>query len=280
MFQNYNALWNLSVSVLLSALAFFGGTPSDSLMVLATVCALAKLVGNIMFGSAMLNGNMTNASHLLAMIYSFGTFMALFYATAMVGNDDEKPAIKATVPKVQSGGSSVKGYLFVVASYLVLWAFLNSDGSVCTEVILREEDFSPLAVAAWNWWSVGKHKVPGLLHLFLFFLANQQTCLGSCYRLCGDCSDFVFCCPGGPCQGKSLQTVDLRCSGLLTGAFGCCDPVAQTYYHFRYPPQSNNVLYSHAHHWCLDDQQRCQQGESFVGVCLSVNVRNCAREFL
>ena len=51
--------------------------------------------------------------------------------------------------------SSTKTYLMVIALYYVLWVFLNSDGSECTEVILNEEEFTPLAVAHWNYWSVG-----------------------------------------------------------------------------------------------------------------------------
>ena len=192
-YNDYLALWKLQVSVLLGFLSFTKPTwwrttttksndgdddttpllPPLSLHWVVTMIALANFCGTIMFGSFLVQGLMPTLIHFVSMMYGFGAFAVLFY-TAIVrssGSDTNTNSSGASSsdmmtrrnnknPGTTSTSSdaplpkSTQTYLMVVAGYYLLWVFLNSDGSVCTEVILKEEDFTPLAVAQWNFWSI------------------------------------------------------------------------------------------------------------------------------
>lgn len=174
-YQNYDALWKLHVAILFPGI-LWASKDARLPTLIATLCSLGNFLGLIMFGAKLVHGLMTNSFHLLAMIVCFVLFVALLVSLLTMFTENSGTSSNRVSAKLFS--TKKKGYLTVVGFYFILWLFVNSDGSLCTDVILNDSDMSPLATALWNFWSIGA--LQNALMVILVVLAGdsrQQTAL-------------------------------------------------------------------------------------------------------
>lgn len=149
---NMNSLWLLSLAVFFFVLTFRNrdGAPEKlkRLAYFVIYCTIANLSGLLMIGSTSVVGMMKTREHVT---YVIGSFLLFFILASAVSSDT--PMV-ATAPFGENLGFNLKGYFALVAIFLLVWIFANSDFQPVNSVFQEGTELSELAKMCWNYWSV------------------------------------------------------------------------------------------------------------------------------